>query len=402
MFLCALATPWRLLGLLLLLSLSACEPTPQKVFDQQLYIWQRQWRPAHAEALARTRAEFSTLRVLALQAQPQEGWTRARIDPAMLKADGRPIIAVVRLDGQLPQLDGPAIHGQIQRLLSDWQAAGLAVMGVEIDHDCASARLPAYAELLTELRQELPAQLKLSITALPAWLVSPQLEQLLSSVDSSVLQVHAVSNPAQGLFAPQTALRWAQAYAARSPKPFYLALPAYGVGLIETDSGAPLVESEAALNSRAPRRELQAEPRQVASLIRALQAAPPRQLAGLIWFRLPLAGDRRAWPLRTLQAVASGRPLRADLRVAISRSGALSELVLHNQGNLSGALPAQIELSVNDCDSADALGGYRLQRSANRLVWLRQSPGQLAAGQRLALGWARCQTIEQGDVGVKP
>ncbi|MDP3846247.1 MAG: DUF3142 domain-containing protein [Pseudomonas sp.] len=390
------------LGLLLLLSLSGCEPAPPKVFDQQLYIWQRQWRPAHAEALAQTRAQFSTLRVLALQAQPKEGWTRARIDPAMLKADGRPIIAVVRLDGQLPQLDSAAIHGKIQQLLSDWQAAGLSVVGLEIDHDCASARLPAYAELLTTLRQALPPQLKLSITALPAWLESPQLESLLTRVDSSVLQVHAVSRPTQGLFAPQSALRWAHAYAARSPKPFYLALPAYGVGLIESTAGAPLVESEAALNTRAPRRELQADPEQVASLIQVLQTDPPENLAGLIWFRLPLAGDRRAWPLRTLQAVASGQPLSADLRLAINRTGALSELVLHNHGNLSGALPARIELSTQHCDSADALGGYRLQRSANRLVWLRQSPGQLAAGQQLALGWARCQIIEQGEVGVKP
>ena len=301
-----------------------------------------------------------------------------------------------------PQLDSAAIHEQIQRLLSDWQAAGLSVTGLEIDHDCASARLPAYAELLKSLRQALPAQLKLSITALPAWLASPALESLLASVDSSVLQVHAVSNPAQGLFAPQSALRWAHAYAARSPKPFYLALPAYGVGLIDSTAGAPLVESEAALNTRAPRRELQAEPEQVASLIQALQTDPPENLAGLIWFRLPLAGDRRAWPLRTLQAVAGGQPLSTDLRVTISRSGALSELVLHNHGNLSGALPARIELNAEHCDGADAVGGYRLQRSANRLVWLRQSSGQLAAGQQLALGWARCQIIEQGEVGVKP
>jgi len=403
MFACVITPPWRLLGLLLLLTLSACEPVaPTKQFDQQLYIWQRQWRPAHAEALAQSRADFSTLRVLALQAQPQEGWTRARIDPAMLKADGRPIIAVVRLDGQLPQLDSAAIHGQIQRLLSDWQAAGLAVVGLEIDHDCASARLPAYAELLKSLRQALPAQLKLSITALPAWLASPPLEKLLASVDSSVLQVHAVSNPALGLFAPQTALRWAHAYAARSPKPFYLALPAYGVGLIESTAGAPLVESEAPLNTRAPRRELQAEPEQVADLIQALQTDPPENLAGLIWFRLPLAGDRRAWPLRTLQAVARGQVLQANIGIEIHRGGALAELSLHNNGNLNGALPARIELSTAHCDGADAVGGYHLQRSANRLVWLRQSPGQLAAGQQLALGWARCQTIEQGEVGVKP
>lgn len=392
----------RLLGLLLLLSLAACEPTPPQVFDQQLYIWQRQWRPAHAEALAHSRVGFSTVRVLALQAQPQEGWIRARIDAPMLKADGRPIIAVVRLDGQLPQLDNAAIHEHIQQLLRDWQAAGLPVVGVEIDHDCATARLPAYTELLQRLRAALPARLKLSITALPAWLASPALEKLLASVDSSVLQVHAVSQPEQGLFAAQTALAWAQAYAVRSPKPFYLALPAYGVGLIETAAGAPLIESEAPLNTRAPRRELQAEPREVAGLISALQQSPPRQLLGLVWFRLPLAGDRRAWPLRTLQAVASGQPLSAKIELAIDRSGPLSELRLENYGNLGDALPARIELRVKNCDGADAIGGYRLQRSASRLIWLRQHPGQLAAGQRLALGWARCQTIEPGDLGVKP
>jgi hypothetical protein len=251
----------RLLGLLLLLTLSACEPTAApKVFDQQLYIWQRQWQPAHAEALAQSRAQFSSLRILALQAQPQEGWTRARIDPAMLKADGRPVIAVVRLDGQLTQLDGDAIGKHIQQMLADWQAAGITVTGLELDHDCATARLPAYAELLTKLRQTLPAQLKLSITALPAWLASPQLEKLLASVDSSVLQVHAVSNPGHGLFNPQAAEQWARAYGQRSSKAFYLALPAYGVALLDSPKGAPLVESEAPLNSRAPRRELQAEP----------------------------------------------------------------------------------------------------------------------------------------------
>jgi hypothetical protein len=391
----------RLLGLLLLLTLSACEPTAApKVFDQQLYIWQRQWQPAHAEALAQSRAQFSSLRILALQAQPQEGWTRARIDPAMLKADGRPVIAVVRLDGQLTQLDGDTIGKHIQQMLADWQAAGITVTGLELDHDCATARLPAYAELLTKLRQTLPAQLKLSITALPAWLASPQLEKLLASVDSSVLQVHAVSNPGHGLFNPQAAEQWARAYGQRSSKAFYLALPAYGVALLDSPTGAPLVESEAPLNSRAPRRELQAEPQQVAELIHVLQQAPPAQLAGLIWFRLPLAGDRRAWPLRTLLAVASAQPLRAELQLTIEQSGALSELSLHNNGNLSAALPEQIEVHAENCESADAVGGYRLHQRHNGLIWQRQTPGQLAAGQQLALGWARCARINQGALSA--
>ncbi len=284
------------LAALALLPLAAGEPSPTPApLDQQLYIWQRQWRPAHEQALARSQASFSTLRVLALQAHPRAGWSRARIDPQQLRNDGRPVIAVLRLDGQLPRLDSQEIRQQARQLLSAWQAAGIQLQGLEIDHDCASARLPAYAQLLHELRAELPAVLTLSITALPARLESPALETLLAAADSSVLQVHAVSKPERGLFDPQQARRWATRYAARSPKPFYLALPTYGVALVDDRSGAPLVESEAPLAQAGPRRELSADPREVAELVAALRTVPPNKLAGLIWFRLPLAGDRRAW-----------------------------------------------------------------------------------------------------------
>ncbi len=205
------------LAALALLTLAACEPSPTPApLDQQLYIWQRHWRPAHEHALAQSHAAFSTLRVLALQAHPRAGWSQARIAPQQLRNDGRPVITVLRLDGQLPQLDSQDIRQQAPQLLSDWLAAGIQLQDLEIDHDCASARLPAYAQLLHELRAELPAGLTLSITALPAWLESPALETLLAAADSSVLQARAMSNPERGLFDPQQARRWATRHAARS------------------------------------------------------------------------------------------------------------------------------------------------------------------------------------------
>lgn len=385
----------RLCALIALLALGAC--TPPAPLDQQLYIWQRQWRPAHAEALAQSRADFSTLRVLALQAHPQAGWARAYVDLELLKRDGRPLIAVVRLDGQLPQLDRAAIDAQIASLLRDWQTAGVELAGLEVDHDCASARLPAYAELLGELRQNLPADLQLSITALPAWLASPELDKLLAQVDSSVLQVHAVSDPRYGLFDPAQAQSWAEKYAQRSHKPFLLALPAYGVAL--TTDGQ--VESEAPLRQGGSRRELQAEPQQVAELLKTLRAAPPPGLSGIIWFRLPLAGDRRAWPLDTLLAVVRGQPLQAALGVAQRQNGAVSELQLFNHGTLASALPSRIELPAHDCEAADGLGAYRVETSAQGLRFTRQHPGQLAAGSQRALGWARCAQIDRGGLHVE-
>ncbi|MFT0869156.1 DUF3142 domain-containing protein [Pseudomonas sp. CAM1A] len=383
-------------------ALAGCRPEPAPPLDQQLYIWQRQWQPAHEQALAHSRADFSTLRVLALQAQPKAGWSRALVDLPRLKADGRPVIAVVRLDGQLPALDLQEAGPQMARLLADWQAAGVPLVGLEIDHDSGSARLAGYGEFLLKLREQLPPGLKLSITALPAWLDSPQLPALLQAVDSSVLQVHAVSDPRQGLFDPVKARKWAERWSRVSDKPFYLALPAYGVALLPDTGGAPIVESETPLNRGGERRELLADPQQLADLGSQLRNQPPAHLAGLIWFRLPLPGDRRAWSLTTLTAVARGDALASHWQVELSGQAGLRDITLVNVGNLDLPMPARVELDVASCDAADGLNGYRLQQASQHLIFNRQSSARLAAGGRRVLGWARCHGIDQGAWNVYP
>jgi hypothetical protein len=391
-----------LVGLFALMVLSACKQQDAPPLDQQLYIWQRQWTPAHAAALRDSRPDFSTLRVLALQAFPNAGWSRARIDAQLLKADGRPLIAVIRLDGQLKSLDQQPVTAQILQVLADWQAQGLMLSGVEIDHDAGNARLPAYAQFLNHLRSALPSALPLSITALPAWLDSAQLPELLQSVDSSVLQVHAVSDPRRGLFDPEQALTWAKAWARITDKPFYLALPAYGVALLPDDGGAPVVESEVQLERGGQRRELLADPLQLSQLAQALREQPPAHLAGLIWFRLPLVNDRRAWSLTTLRAVARGDQLNRRLGVTLSEHDGLYDIKLDNPGNLDSAWPARITLKAQGCEGADALAGYSLQQSPDLLTFTRLRDGRLPAGGQRAIGWARCAHIDQGGSHVDP
>jgi len=389
-------------GLFLGILLAGCEQHVAPALDQQLYVWQRQWTPAHESALRDSHDDFSTLRLLALQAFPGERWSRARVDPALLKADGRPLIAVIRLDGQLQSLDQEQLTAQILQVIADWQAQGLTLSGVEIDHDAGSSRLPAYADFLKHLRYALPPSLPLSITALPAWLSSAQLPRLLQSVDSSVLQVHAVSDPRRGLFDPQQALKWAKAWARVSDKPFYLALPAYGVALLGADGGAPLVESEVQLERGGQRQELLADPLQLSQLGMTLREDRPEHLAGLIWFRLPLASDRRAWSLTTLRAVARGEVLSSRLSLSLSEQGGLYDIRLDNSGNLDSAWPARITLKAQDCAGADALAGYALQQSANLLTFTRLRDGRLPAGGQRAVGWARCAHIDQGGSHVDP
>ncbi|NUT74098.1 DUF3142 domain-containing protein [Pseudomonas sp. C1C7] len=393
----------RLSALLMALALlGGCERKDAPPLDQQLYVWQRQWTANHEAALSESRADFSTLRVLALQAFPKAGWTRARIDPALLKQDGRPLIAVIRLDGQLPALDQQDITTPILQLINDWQGQGLNLAGVEIDHDAGSARLPAYREFLTHLRAVLPTSMPLSITALPAWLDSPELPAVLSTVDSSVLQVHAVTDPRRGLFDPDQARRWAKAWSRITVKPFYLALPAYGVALLPSVNGAPVVESEVSLEIDGKRRELMADPQQLSELASELRTDPPSHLGGLIWFRLPLANDRRAWSLTTLRAVARGDALQSQLKVNLSSQQGLYDIGLRNEGNMDNAWPERLTLKVRDCEGADALAGYTLQQDADLLTFTRQREGRIAAGGQRAIGWARCANIDQGESNVHP
>ncbi|MBD9588170.1 DUF3142 domain-containing protein [Pseudomonas sp. PDM03] len=393
----------RLSGLLVMLALlSGCERQDAPPLDQQLYVWQRQWTPAHEAALKDSRADFSTLRVLALQAFPKAGWNRARIDPVLLKRDGRPLIAVIRLDGQLKSLDQDEVAAQIQQVLSDWQAQGLLLSGVEIDHDAGNARLPAYRKFLTDLRAVLPASMPLSITALPAWLDSSELPALLSTVDSSVLQVHAVSDPRMGLFDPDQARKWASAWSRITSKPFYLALPAYGVALLPQAGGAPDVESEVPIERVGERRELLADPQQLSTLATQLRDDPPAHLAGLIWFRLPLANDRRAWSLTTLRAVARGEALDSRLTLKLSAQDGLYDVSISNQGNLDSAWPERLTLAARGCEGADALAGYALQQSPDLLTFTRLRDGRIPAGGQRAIGWARCTNIDQGGSNVHP
>ncbi|MCX4220454.1 DUF3142 domain-containing protein [Pseudomonas sp. MCal1] len=384
------------------LLLCACERQDAAPLDQQLYVWQRQWTPAHEPALNDSRSDFSTLRVLALQAFPNAGWSRARIDTALLKRDARPLIAVIRLDGQLKALDPQAVTAQILQVLADWQGQGLNLSGVEIDHDAGSARLPAYIEFLTHLRGALPASLPLSITALPAWLDSPQLPALLATVDSSVLQVHAVSDPRLGLFDPEQAQHWAKAWARVTDKPFYLALPAYGVALLADANGTPVVESEVPLERGGQRRELLADPQQLGRLAKAFREDRPAHLAGLIWFRLPLANDRRAWSLSTLRAVARGDALNSQLGLVFTEQNDVNDITLRNVGNLDSAWPARITIKARGCEGADALAGYTLQQTADLLTFTRLRDGRLPAGGQRAIGWARCANIDQGGSHVDP
>ena len=367
-----------------------------------VYIWQRVWMPVHLAALSDSKDVFAELRILAAQEQPREGWIDVHVDLDALKVDGRAVRPVIRLDGRLPTLDAAAIARRAHDLVAKWRTAGVHVDGVEIDFDCPSARLADYATLLAAIKPQLPTDATLSITALPAWIGAPGLAPVLAQSDEAVLQVHAVSDPKHGLFDAKQAQQWIAAFAKETTKPFRVALPAYGSALILDTNGASVgVESEAALAEPGQRLELYSDPRAVAGLLRDLEHAPPPNLRGFVWFRLPLPGDRRAWPLATIKAVIGGQELRSAWTPEIGDGGnGAFDISVRNSGNLEAMLPASVDIGGTGCGDADALPGYRIEHIAGVPRFVRETGATLPATQSRPIGWVRCTHIVPGDLHV--
>lgn len=364
-------------------------------FEHQVYVWQRQWLPEHRESIRKTEGLISGFRVLSSQLHPRTGWVFARVDLPLLAAEGRPVVAVIRLDGALADLPINQVSLQLKRTISTWLDAGVRLTGIEFDYDCPASALAGYRAALVRWRNAVPAPLTLSITALPSWLDSAALDGLLAVVDQSVLQVHAVQQPTNGLFSVEQAFAWSLRWAERSPSPFFLALPAYGVALIH-GAGGVSVESETILHNNSPRDELHSDPEDVARLISKLRSHKPKHLVGLIWFRLPLETDRRAWPWQTLAAVISERSLYSQLEILLYQKGFSGDVSIRNTGNAPAALPDQVVLNANHCEAGDGVSGYRYSFDGEVATFRRSdSRTMLAAGKSVQIGWLNCKKIEQ-------
>lgn len=378
-------------------------------WDQQAYVWQRVWTPQHQDALLQSHELFSGLRVLGLQLNRDEGLRKIAVDTQMLRQDGRPVWLVVRLDGQLQHIDSSLVFENLLSQLHQWQQSGLSVTGVEIDYDSPSSKLVVYQQFLKLLRTRLPQDLQLSLTLLPTWLDSPYLPALVQQADLSVLQVHAVLSPEKGLFDAELAASWIKRYSKVTQKPFYVALPAYGIGLTGFQDQQPVVESESSLYIAGQMQEISVQPQTMADFLSRLKLQHTPHLKGLIWFRLPLEGDRRAWSMPTLKAVILQQPLTVQWIVDAQpqpaepgQTDALYNLVLRNKGQIDGVMPKEITISSDRCQIADAVGNYRLDSGDQPLRFIRIHSQQLRASRSQAIGWARCTLLVQGDIHVAP
>jgi hypothetical protein len=382
----------RLAWLLVAACVAACTGKPVSLANDA-YVWQRQWTPSLVRALADDGQPVRAWRVLAGEMDGQGQWRTFTPTWRALAASGKPVIAVVRIEGQLRQWDEVTLLADVQAVLASWRAQGLMFTGVEIDHDCATSRLPDYTHFLQALRASLLPHERLSVTALPTWLDSSQLDLLLAQADEAVLQVHAVQSPRAGLFNADKARAWLTAFAHHTRKPWRVALPAYGTRVSWDEQGrVAVIESERpTLVGTDGASELFVDPAVMQRFVSALEADAPHGLAGIVWFRLPTGDDTRAWSEASWRAVLGRVPLRTSLSAMAGGTDDPHryDVRLVNDGDADMPLPPLIRVD-GSCAAADGINGYGLQRRGHDIYLQRLRVGVLRAGRQQTVGWLRC------------
>ncbi|MDY7229596.1 DUF3142 domain-containing protein [Hyalangium rubrum] len=307
--------------------------------------------------------ELGALRVLARELTgPARTPVEVRVDTEALARSGREVVAVMRVDGTAPLEELSLL--ETAAMARAWRAQGVRVRGVEVDHDCATASLEAYAHWLEREKRALGDDLTLSMTALPTWASSPAVTRLASVPTELVLQVHAVRAPS--LFSPDEARGFIETWARATGRPFRVALPTYRVRLRTGQ-------------------QLAAQPRHVAELLAGLRERPVPEVVGIVWFRLGHRGDPESWSLPTLAAVVRGEPLVPGLvpRLVEAGNGTL-DIVLENPGPVDADAPAHLTLSGR-LEVLDGVGGYAAQ--GDSLV--ARTPPHLRVGERRVIGFVR-------------
>ncbi len=108
-------------------------------------------------------------------------------------------------------------------------------------------------------------------------------------------------------------------------------------------------------------REIRADPEAMAQLVQNWNANRPAALTGVIWYRLPISGERLNWRWPTLATVMAGNIPQPDVRAeARHPDPALVEVDLLNAGTADYSLPVQVTLSWTNAQltAMDGLAGF--------------------------------------------
>lgn len=395
--------------------------TPQTPLDSAAYVWQRNWGERVAAAVEESSGKIGHFMYLAGESTVHGDsldWQTFHPDWVSLKKAHAQVTPVFRMgsetvsllrDGDLSTIAG-GIAEELKLLRTEAAAHGVEIDGVQVDFDSPTSKIERYRMLIVELDKHI-GDTELSITTLPTWMDSEDFEGLVQAADYFVLQVHSLVKPDR--FEDEITLIEAQRLphyfeqASATVVPFYIALPTYGYRYIFTPEGDfHGIIAEQRANPPGPgyrERRVLTDPEAMAQLVTALNDNPPEQCLGLVWFRLPVQGDRLNWSWATLQAVMDGRAPRVDVRVAIENpKEGLYEVWVENVGENTPHKPVQIAWpQTTTVKFSDTMNGYNWNEDGSSVSLSGPAP---ETGKRIRVAWYRTETTDAAipDATVHP
>lgn len=362
-----------------------------RILPQDVYIWQKKWVDTLKPAIEQTIPYITGWRFLAGEYEPDGQVIYPSVQFDLLQQTNLPLTAVYRFDRLRPL---PSANEVLSLITQSPAYKTYHIQHIELDLDWPTSRLKLYIQLLQSLKTKLPEDIKLNITMIPDWMHSPIFPELTEQIPNPVLQVHSVDNPQSGLFTPQNALAYIQKMNRLTRHDFYVALPTYGLKIQTTPTGnIYAIEGENDFKSGNFGKELYSDPQKVRALIEALQENTPSHLKGIVWFRLPIANDKRNWSLDTWMAMIAHIPLKGQIitqEILDSNNPGSIKLTLVNQGNITLPLPKTVPLR---CPKGDGFFPYQLTTTSKGQYSLSliQQSAPLNTHQQRVIGWMRCE-----------
>lgn len=178
-----------------------------------------------------------------------------------------------------------------------------------------------------------------------------------------------------------------------SKKPFYIALPTYGLNVGWFPSGnIAFIAGENKLSVSHVGREFYSDPTLLSHFTHKLELNTPRKLKGLIWFRLPVNNDQRNWSLKTWKSVLNKEKLYSSYTILFNKDKILTHVFnveILNTGNTPLLLPKKINLA---CTIGDGFFPYEIanDKNGNTILKLTHSPYLLNTDHKQRVGWFRC------------
>ena len=271
---------------------------------------------------------------------------------------------------------------------------------LQIDLDCPESKLKSYGEFLKSLKRGLPDTCMLSFTALPCHLKNRDFGDLAKFADYYVLQVHGLEVPKKlsddvEILNIKTA-KIAINNAEKIKRPYLLALPTYAYQLNFDRKTKKFLflnaEKIPPKNKKIITKIIFPDFKDLLCLIRKQRKAELSSCKGIIWFRLPVEGDRYNLDMETLQTLQSGKIPKKQITAQWeeNENGTL-KLIIKNRGILdTGEVTISILLKNNN-GVYDLFKGFSVSKNSSSVGVLPNSIHSKIPppGKATPVGWFR-------------